>query len=94
MLLLPFNSLLARSYTEGFVISPGVDVAERSEVSPIGEILTACWSLCPPRCRSSVFAGLLKIIRNGPVSTLAIALNTPWQELSDLLTETCLAGGG
>lgn len=52
MLLLPFNSLLAKSYTEGFVISLGVDVAERSEVSPIGEILTACWSLCPPRCRS------------------------------------------
>lgn len=52
MLLLPFNSLLAKSYTEGFVISLGVDVAERFEVSPIGEILTACWSLCPPPCRS------------------------------------------
>lgn len=38
MLLLPFNSLLAKSYTEGFVISPGVDIAERSEVSPIEEI--------------------------------------------------------
>lgn len=93
MLLLSFNSLLAKSYTEGFVISPGVDVAERSEVTPIEEILTACWLLCQVCCCSSVFAGLLAIIRNGPASALAITFSALWQELSDLLTEMCLAGG-
>lgn len=90
----PFNSLLAKSYAGGFVVSRLVDVAVRSEVTPAEEILTVHW-LFSSLCRgSSVFVGLLKIIRNSPASTWAITFNALWQELSDLLTETCLAEGG
>lgn len=91
-LLPPFNSLLAKSYAGGFVVSPLVDVAEGSEVTPTDEIWTVRWLFCS-LCRSSlVFVGLLKIIRNSPASTLAIAFNALWR--SELLTEMCLAEGG
>lgn len=88
MLRLSFNSPLAESYAKGCVISSGVGVAEVPAVRPVEGLLVAGWLLCRVCCRSSVSVGLLKAIRNGPASTLALAFNALWQELADL------AGGG
>lgn len=80
MVLLPFNSPLAKGYAEGFLISPGADGAEK--LLPLKK---SHWLLCQGCGCSWVFAGLPKIIGNSPASASAIVFSSLWQELWDVL---------